>query len=365
LPPAHYATYAANKEFYDELLRRITQVPGVTSAAASSEIAVEGGSNGYIQVPGVTNPKLTNQLVEVNDITPGYFKTFGIPLIEGRNFTEADAQQAGDVSVKVDALYKNAKDPSKVKVPADWFMPVVINQTMAKTFWPNQDPVGKDYTWGGTRMVIIGLVGDERQFGLRQPAIPENYLPWAGSLDYAGAGGVISVKTAVAPMSVIGAVRNEVRGLDSSLALYHVLTMEQVVAEGMVGETQEAFLLGLFAVVALLMAAIGLYGVMSYMVTQRTHEIGVRMALGAQRSDALRLVIGHGAKLTAIGLAIGIASALGLTQLISSVLFGVAATDPVTYIAVAVLLAVVALAACYIPARRATRVDPMVALRYE
>ncbi|MGB6876701.1 MAG: ABC transporter permease [Candidatus Acidiferrales bacterium] len=365
LPAAHYATYAANKQFYDELLRRVAQTPGVTSAAASSEIAVEGGSNGYIKVPGVTNPALVNQLVEVNYISLGYFKTFGIPLIEGRNFTAADAQQAGDVSAKLLELYKTAKDPENLVVPTQFVTPVVINQTMAKTFWANQDPIGKAYTWGGAHQVVVGVVGDTREFGIRELAIPENYLPWAASLDYPGAGGVISVKTAVAPTSVIEAVRNEVRGLDSSLALYHVRTMEQVVADGMQDATLQAFLLGLFAAVALLMAAIGLYGVMAYMVTQRTHEIGIRMALGAQRSDALKLVMGHGAKLTAIGLAIGVGAALGLTRLLSTALFGVTATDPATYIAVAILLAIVALAACYIPARRATAVDPMVALRYE
>ncbi|MGB6482607.1 MAG: ABC transporter permease [Candidatus Acidiferrales bacterium] len=364
LPDARYKNLAARKQFFDELMPRITQVPGVTSAAISTEIAIEGGSNGYIKVPGNTNPALLNELVEQNFISPEYFKTFGIPLIEGRIFTQEDLQHAVEIAPKLEALFKE-EDPSKVKVPPDMWLPVVINQTMAKTFWPNQDPIGKSYTWGGAPQVVIGVVGDERQFGLRQPTIPEHYLPLPIVFQFPAFGGVISVRTAVAPTSVASAIRNEVQGLDSSLAVYNVRTMEQVVADGMQDATLQAFLLGLFAAVALLMAVLGLYGVMAYMVTQRTHEIGIRMALGAQRSDALKLVMGQGAKLTAIGLVIGIGAALGLTQLLSAGLYGVAATDPTTYVAVAILLAIVALAACYIPARRATAVDPMVALRYE
>lgn len=365
LPDARYNTLAARKQFFDQLIPRIVHVPGVTSASISTEMAIEGGSNGYVTVPGATNPALANQLVEVNYISPDYFKTFGITLIEGRNFTPQDIQQAGDVAVKTDELYKNAKDPNKVKVPPEWTTAAIISRTMAKTFWPNQDPIGKAYSGGGGQQIVIGVVGDERQFSIRSTPIPENYLPVTAALAFPGFGGVVAVKTAVAPESVAGSIRNELRDEDSSLAAYRVRTMDQVVADGMQDTTLQAFLLGLFAAVALLMAALGLYGVMAYMVTQRTHEIGIRMALGAQRSDALKLVMGHGARLTGIGLAAGIVAALALTRLLSTVLFGVAATDPVTYVAVAVLLAVVALAACYIPARRATGVDPLVALRYE
>lgn len=365
LPPAKYKTLGSQKQFFDQLLARVGQIPGVSTAAISSEIAVQGGSNGYVTIPGNTNPALANQLVEINYIAPNYFKTFGIPLIEGRNFTSDDVGQAGEVTLKADELYKAAKDPSKVTFPPELSVPVIINELMAKTFWPNQGAIGKSYSAGGPRQIVIGVVGNERQFGIRQPSIPENYVPLTAALDFPGFGGVISVKTAVAPGSVTSAVRKEVQGLDGSLAVYGVRTMDQVVADGMQDTTLQAFLLGLFAAVALLMAALGLYGVMAYMVTQRTHEIGVRMALGAQRQDVLRLVIGQGAKLTLIGLMIGIGAALGLTQLLSTGLFGVAATDPATYVAVAVLLAIVSLAACYIPARRAVRVDPMVALRYE
>ena len=365
LPAATYKTFAAEQRFVEQLLQRIRAIPGVQSAALSSEIAIDGGSNGYVTVPGNTNPKLANQLVEQNYITPSYFQTFGIPLLKGRNFTADDMKHAGEVGQKLYALYATAKDPSTVKVPPDLSYGVVINQTMAKTFWPNQDAVGKVYMAGGIQQFVIGVVGDERQWSIRHAPIPENYFPATFTFVSPGFGGVISARTFVSPTSVTSAIRVEVHRLDSSLAVSNVRTMEEVVADGMQGDALVTFLLGIFAAVAVLLAVVGLYGVMSYMVTQRTHEIGIRMALGAQRRDALKLVMGHGATLTAIGLVLGIGGALGLTQLISTALFGVTATDPVTYVGVAIVLTAVALAACYIPARRATRVDPMVALRYE
>jgi putative ABC transport system permease protein len=362
LPESKYATAASRQNFQEQLISRMSHIPGVAHAAISNEIAVDGGSNGYVKIPGVTNPKLQNQLVELNYITPDYFRAFGIPLLEGRNFTEQDVKLDGDVNEKVGALYKAAKDPSKVQVPPSMTEVVVINQAMASTFWPNQNPIGKTYNGdGGPTLIIIGVVGNERQWSIREPSIPENYFPMADI----GNGGTLSLKTTVVPTSVVSQVRNAVRDLDPNLALFHVRTMDEIVAEDMTDATTQTFVLVAFAVLALVLACVGLYGVMSYLVTQRTHEIGVRMALGAQQRDVLRLVIGQGAKLILIGLAVGVASALGLTQLLTVSLYGVAPTDPATYVVVSVLLAVIALLACYIPARRATRVDPMVALRYE
>jgi putative ABC transport system permease protein len=175
----------------------------------------------------------------------------------------------------------------------------------------------------------------------------------------------VTVKTSVPPASVLGAIRGEICSLDSSLAVFRPRLMDDVIAESMQDTSLEAFLLGSFAALALVLAAVGIYGVMAYLVTQRTREIGIRMALGAQQKDVLQLVLGHGAKLTLIGVAIGVAGALALTDLLRSLLFGVSVTDPVTFLAVATLLATVALTACYLPARRGSRVDPMVALRYE
>jgi putative ABC transport system permease protein len=305
--------------------------------------------------------------VEHNWITPDYFRAFQIPLLKGRAFTEQDGQNAAATIARANALYKNVKDMSKVQVPADLRLSVVINETMAKAFWPGQDAIGKAYTdpGGGVPSIVIGVVGDEKQSSISEPAMPETYSPLAEDLQFPDFSAVVSLKTAVAPESVLGAVRHEVNDLDGALAVYHVRTMNDVIAENMQNNTLQTFLLGAFAALALLLAAVGLYGVMSYMVTQRTHEIGVRMALGAQRSDVLRMVMTQGTKLTLIGVAIGIVAALGLTQLIAATLFGVSATDPATYVAVAILLIAVALLACYIPARRAMHVDPMVALRYE
>ena len=369
LPGVKYNTLPVEEQFYDQLLARITKIPGVTSAAVSQEIALDGGSNGYISVPGSTNPALANQLVEYNVVTPDYFRVYGIPLLEGRNFTQQDMQHEGEVGLKIDALYKAAKDSDKVTIPPDLSFVAIINQTMAKTFWPNQDPIGKVYKGfggGGPVTTVIGVVGDEQQWSIRHHAIPENYFPLTRALDDSGGfNGTMSIKTAVAPASIVEAVRNNVSDMDSSLALFHVRTMEEVVADAMQDTTLQTFLLGTFAALAMILAAVGLYGVMSYLVTQRTHEIGIRMALGAQEGDIVKLVIGQGAKLIFIGVAIGIAGALAVTRLMSALLFGVHATDPLTYVSVAALLTIVALVACYIPARRAMRVDPMVALRYE
>ena len=366
LPEVKYQTLPQMRGFFDQLLARVQQIPGVSSAAVTTTLPLEGGSNGYITVPDNTNPALKNQLVEVHSITPDYFKVFGIPLIAGRTFTAQDAQATADTMSKADDLYKVAKGGAP-KIPAGLSFAVVINQAMAKAFWPNQDPIGKTFTdeGGGVPSNVVGVVGDVKEWGIREKPVPERYFPLTQTMDSPGFYASIVVKTAVAPSSVLGAIRGDVRDLDSSLAVYHVRTMDEVIADNMQDTSLQAFLLGVFAALGLLLAAVGLYGVMAYMVIQRTHEIGIRMALGAQQRDVLKLVMRHGAALTAIGVAIGVAGALGLTRLMSALLFGVTATDPATYASVAILLAIVALAACYIPARRATCVDPMAALRYE
>jgi len=212
---------------------------------------------------------------------------------------------------------------------------------------------------------VIGVVGDVKEWGITEKTIPQAYFPLTAILDSPGFGTRLVIKTSIAPMSLLGSIRGEVRGLDSGLGLSRPRTMEQVIADAMQDTNLQTFLLGGFAALALVLAAVGIYGVMAYLVTQRTHEIGIRMALGAQKDDVLRLVLAHGTKLTILGVAIGIAAALGLTRLLAALLFGVGARDPLTFVVVSAMLAFVTLAACYIPARRAARVDPMVALRYE
>ena len=270
-----------------------------------------------------------------------------------------------EVNLKLDELFK--QHPETTQIPAELGFVSVINRSMARTFWPNQDAAGKTFNISGVPVTVIGVVGDTKEWdSVREPVLPQTYFPLTATLDAAGAASAhVSVKTSVPPMSVLPAIRSGVRGINSSLAVFRPETMEQVVADSTQDTGLQTYLLGSLAALATLLAAVGLYSVMAYLVTQRTHEIGVRMALGAQRSDVMRLVLGEGAKMALAGVAFGISSALGLTRLMSNELFGVSPHDPVTFAAVAVLLTSVSLLACYLPARRAVRVDPMAALRHE
>lgn len=367
LPEAKYKTASEMRSFLDQLLARIQHIPGVSSAAITTTLPLEGGSNGYIKVPGNTDPALEQQLVEVHGITPDYFKTFGIPLMEGRNFTDEDAQEAADTIAKADALNKAANGGTP-KIPAGMSFPVIINHSMAKIFWPKQDPVGKEFydEGGGVPYKVLGVVGDVKEWGIREKTVPERYFPLTFWLQYGpGFYGSIVAKTAVPPGDALTPVRNDVRDLDPTLAIFHVRTMDEVISDAMQDTSLQTFLLGSFAALALILAAVGLYGVMAYLVTQRTHEIGIRMALGARQADVLSLVVREGMTLAAIGIVIGLAGAFALTRLLAALLFGVSAHDPLTFAAVSIMLAGVALAACYIPARRAARVDPLIALHYE
>jgi len=362
LPEAKYTSLAARREFYDRLLERIQRVPGVEGVSVSTEVPLEGGNNGYITVEGNNDAALKNQLVEWNNITPDYFRVFNIPLLQGREFDAADLDRTAELNLKIDEILKN--DP-KSKIPPELTLEAVINHKMAQTYWPNQDPIGKVFDGYGLPTKVIGVVGDVKEWGIREETIPEAYYPLTAILDAPGFGTRLTVKTSVAPMGVLGGIRGELRELDSELAVFRARTMQQVISESMEDTSIQTLLLVVFAALALALAAGGIYGVMAYVVTQQTHEIGVRMALGAQRSNVLGMVLRQGTKLILLGVGIGVAAALGLTSLMRSLLFGVRFTDPLTFVGVAILLAFVALTACYIPARRATRVDPMVALRYE
>ena len=362
LPEAKYTSLAARREFYDRLLERIQRVPGVEGVSVSTEVPLEGGNNGYITVQGNNDAALKNQLVEWNNITPDYFRVFNIPLLQGREFDAADLDRTAELNLKIDEILKN--DP-KSKIPPELTLEAVINHKMAQTYWPNQDPIGKVFDGYGLPTKVIGVVGDVKEWGIREETIPEAYYPLTAILDAPGFGTRLTVKTSVAPMGVLGGIRGELRELDSELAVFRARTMQQVISESMEDTSIQTLLLVVFAALALALAAGGIYGVMAYVVTQQTHEIGVRMALGAQRSNVLGMVLRQGTKLILLGVGIGVAAALGLTSLMRSLLFGVRFTDPLTFVGVAILLAFVALTACYIPARRATRVDPMVALRYE
>jgi putative ABC transport system permease protein len=330
--------------FIKELLQRVSAIPGVRNAAISSGNAVPlvgpHNSGGFtIEGDAVTNNAIPTGQIGI--VSPDYFRTIETPLKRGRFFTDADDRQAPQV--------------------------VIIDEALAARYFSNRDPVGLRIKRGGPTseapwMTIVGLVGNIKSDGYDQPDQPHLYYPIFQNPAYAMA---IYLKTDVAPMAVTQSVREQVRALDRDLPVFGERTMAQVSAESVSRRRFAMQLVGLFGILALLLAAVGIYGVIAYSVTQRTREIGIRVALGASRSEILRWVLKQGMVLTMAGVVIGLVGAFSLTRLLRSLLFGVGPTDIVTYVVLAILLTIVALIACYFPARRATKVDPLVALRYE
>jgi macrolide transport system ATP-binding/permease protein len=330
---------AQGREFQKRLLERVRALPGVESAAIANIIPVDLHiSSSPISIEGQEPSRLTNAPRALTSyITPGYFNAMNTRLLRGRDFTEYDDDKAARVAI--------------------------INETFARRFWPGEDPLGKQFKLGGDespKMQVIGVAQDGKYAGLNEGQWPFVYRPqW----QYRVGAATMVVRAGADPQRVISLARRELQQLDPNLPIASARTLVERLSLALLPARIVASVLGGFGLVALLLAAIGIYGVMSYAVSKRTQEIGVRMALGAQRRDVLKLVMGQGMALTLIGVAIGLLAALGLTRLMKSVLFGVSATDPLTYVGVAALLTFVALLACYVPARRATKVDPMVALR--
>jgi predicted permease len=365
LPEAKYNSLTLRRQFFDQLADRASHTPGIVAAALSTEIPLEGASNGYLTVDDNRDPALSNKLVGWNWITPDYFRTFEVPIQEGRGFTPADVDHAAETGTKLFDLYRAATaSGTPLKVPPDLGLVAVVSRSMARTFWPNKDAVGRSFHWNGVKVTIIGVAGDVREYGIRRKLMPQAYFPYTLVLPAQGYAR-LTVRTRVPPLDVLSAIRHHVHELDSALAIVRPATMEDIIASNMQDATIQTFLLGAFAALALVLATVGLYGVMSYVVTQRRREIGIRMAVGAQRADVLRLILKQGALLTLSGVTLGLLAAFALTRLLSSLLYGVGSSDPLTFACVAVLLGFVALAAHYIPGLRATRINPMAALRYE
>jgi predicted permease len=365
LPDTKYTKYSERRGFYERLLERVENIPGVLAASISQQIPLEGSHGGTAKLVGDPDPRHEGLSVNWNFVSPSYFRVFGMPFFAGRDFTPEEVDRAANVGTKVNDYWESGGEAETTAKP-EWATVAIINRTMAETLWPNQDPVGKVFMSGIIQPVtVVGIVGDEKYGGIREPAMAEVYFPFTEELTNRWYPPKVSVRANGRPENLLGGIRTSVRDLDSELSLFRVRTMEQVISDNMQDTTLETALLGSFAALGLLLSAVGIYGVMAYLVTQRTREIGVRVTLGAQRGDILQLVLGRGAKLAAAGVAIGVIAALMLTRLLSKELFGVSANDPVTFVGVSFLLTVVALLASYVPARRAMRVDPIVALRYE
>jgi putative ABC transport system permease protein len=342
LPTSKYGQDHQLKAFFKQLTERIQALPGVRSVGAINFPPFTGlgaATNmdiiGHPKPPAGEEPGADSRVVD-----GGYFLTMGIPLLKGRLFTERELTEESHV--------------------------VVINETMAEQNWPGEDPIGKRVTINmkdkNVPSEIIGVVRDVKHAALDMPAKATAYWPYP-ELAYSSMTFVI--RTDSEPLALTEAIRREVLAMDKDQPLSDIRTMEQLLSDSVARARFSATLLGIFSGLALLLAAVGIFGVMSYAVSERTHEIGVRMALGAQTSHVLSLVVRQGMTLVLIGVGTGLAAAFALTRVLASLLYGVSATDPLTFSAIALLLASVALLACYLPAHRATKVDPMLALRYE
>ncbi len=343
LPPAKYTEATQRVTFYQELERRLKAMPGIEAVGFVSHLPLgQSNSSSSFLIEGVPEPPPGQSFGGRSRIcTPEYFQALGITLLQGRAINEQDKADAPPV--------------------------VIVNETLAKKFFPNESAVGKRFRFRGDLSVtnpwreIVGVIADVRH-DLNTPLQPEYYRPHA----QAAAGEMmLAVRTSTEPTALTSAIRNEVQALDRDLPVFQVRTMAAVRQQSVVLQSFSFSLLSVFAMVALLLAAVGIYGVMSYSVAQRTHEIGIRMALGARTSDVMRMVVRQGMKLTAIGVVIGLAGSIALVYFASALMVGTGITDWPTFAGVALLLSFVAFVACWIPARRATKVDPMIALRYE
>jgi putative ABC transport system permease protein len=330
--------------FIQEVIRRMSTLPGVkmVGIGSDSSLPLSGQRNRFpFQIENRPLESDEAPVAQGAGITPEVIPVLRVPLVEGRNFTNEDKDKSTPV--------------------------VIVNQTLAHRYWPHESPVGHRIHIGAATIdnpptTIVGVVGDVKPEGLDAPSFPMIYFPY-----YQGGSPalVLYLSTDSSPTALGDAIRREVQSVDPNIPVFSVRTMNEVMAESMAERRFALNVIGVFAIAALILAALGIYGVMAYSVTQRTHEIGIRIALGAQRGDILRMAVGDGARMIIMGMAAGLLAAIILTQFIRSMLFGVSPSDPFTFFFIPIVLAAVALLACYLPAQRATRVDPLVALREE
>ena len=337
-----YPDGARRSMFFDEVLRGVRTLPGVQSVAVAGNLpfTYNGDSMG-IAIEGIPDPP-PDQWPDViyRAVGPGYFSTMGIPLIRGRDFTDQD---------RADSKYV-----------------VVISEKTAQHYWAGEDPIGKRLKAGSTASnapwrEVIGVVKDVQQNDfIAQPKM-QMYFTYRQLKDLAA--NALIVRTSVEPMSLATSIRNAIWAVDKDQPVADIKTMDHIVSEAIARQRFSMLLLGIFAGLALVLAAVGIYGVMSYSVVQRTHEIGIRMALGARRADVLQMTVKQGLKLVGAGMMLGLAAAFLLTRVLASLLYGISATDPVTFLGISLVLLAVAILASYLPALRATSVDPIIALR--
>lgn len=343
LPQSTYATPPDVRAFYARLLERVRALPGVQSAASGTGVLQPLVTNsGIYSIEGTPLPPPEERVeYPIEIVSPGYFDTVGMAVVRGRAVTDTDDAQAPRV--------------------------IVINETLARSGWPNQDPIGRrmksgDETSQAPWMTVVGVIRDAHRSEVTRAIRPELYM---SALQVTPRTQMLLVRTAGDPDAIVPAVRRELQTLDPQLPMFRVTTLERELALTLTQPRFQAVLLAGFAAIALLLATIGIYGVTAHAVGQRTQEVGIRMAMGAARRDVLRLILLQHLRPALAGLALGVLGAIVLSRFLQSLLFGVGATDPATFALVAVMLFAVACAACWVPARRATRVDPLIALRTE
>ncbi len=341
LPAARYPEKPQRLAFYNRLLERVSTLPAVTAVVLTSHMTFDYGGPRYgFRIEGRPRPQTTQEFPKAyyRSVSEGFFSTMGIPLLRGRGFTRFDRVDSAPV--------------------------VLISQTTARRYWPNDDPIGKRLALGEQSRwrTIVGVTSDTKFFGLQHDPEPEFYFPLSQEPELEMN---LVLRSSADPLLLARALRNEMGALDPDLPVGGLRTIDQIVAESVSPQRFNSVLMGATASIAFLLATVGLYGVMSYVVTQRTQEIGVRMSLGATPRDVRAMILGQGLRLTFAGVAIGVTGSLALSRVLSRFLYGVRPSNLVTLIGVSLVLTLVALAACYLPARRATQVDPLVALRFE